>query len=30
MELQCGCAIDEIGGIILTECEGHKQGNFRN
>ena len=30
MELQCGCTIDEIGGILLSECKGHKQLNFRN
>jgi len=30
MELQCGCAIDEIGGILLAECKGYKQANFRN
>ena len=29
MELQCGCAIDEIGGILLVECKGHKKANFR-
>jgi len=30
MELQCGCTIDEIGGILLAECKGHRQSNFRN
>jgi len=30
MELQCGCTIDEIGGILLAECKGHKQSNFRD
>ena len=30
MELQCGCAIDEIGGILLVECIGHRQANFRD
>jgi hypothetical protein len=30
MELQCGCAIDEIGGILLVECKGHKEGKFRD
>jgi len=30
MELQCGCAIDEIGGILLAECKDHRQANFRN
>lgn len=29
MELQCGCTIDEIGGILLVECKGHKKANFR-
>jgi len=29
MELQCGCTIDEVGGILLSECKGHKQSNFR-
>ena len=30
MELQCGCAIDEIGGVLLVECKGHKEGKFRD
>ena len=30
MELQCGCCIDEIGGILLVECKPHREGKFRN
>jgi len=30
MELQCGCIIDETGGILLVECKEHKDGEFRN
>ena len=31
MELQCGCHIDEIGGVLLVECKPHKEeGKFRN
>ena len=29
MKLQCGCTVDEIGGILLAECKGHKQSYFR-
>jgi len=30
MELQCGCHIDEIGGVLLVECKPHREGKFRN
>jgi len=30
MELQCGCHVDEIGGVLLVECKPHRQGKFRN
>jgi len=30
MELQCGCTIDEIDGMISVECNGHKEGKFRD
>jgi len=27
---QCGCHIDEIGGVLLVECKPHKEGKFRD
>jgi len=30
MELQCGCTIDEIGGILLAECRPHRERKFRD
>jgi len=30
MELQCGCCIDEIGGILLSECKSYREEKFRN
>jgi len=30
MELQCGCTIDETGGVLLVECKPHKEGKFRS
>jgi len=29
-ELQCGCIIDEIDGILLVECIPHMEGKFRD
>jgi hypothetical protein len=29
-ELQCGCTIDDIDGILLVECIPHKEGKFRD
>lgn len=30
IELQCGCCIDDIGGVLLVECKPHREGKFRN
>jgi len=29
-ELQCGCIIDDIYGILLVECIPHMEGKFRD
>ncbi len=30
MQLQCGCTIDEVDGILLIECKPHREVNFRD
>jgi len=30
MKLQCGCAVDNFEGTLLSECTDHIQANFMN